>query len=91
MKRAVLILIRTYQLLISPVLPPACRFHPSCSEYAREAVEKWGFWRGMALSLKRLARCHPFGGHGFDPVPERQAAGDGEQSTIRISSLASLR
>ena len=75
MKRAASILIRAYQLVISPVLPPACRFYPTCSEYAREAVEKWGFWRGMALSLKRLARCHPFGGHGFDPVPEGQGLG----------------
>ena len=75
MKHAASILIRAYQLVISPVLPPACRFYPTCSEYAREAVEKWGFWRGMALSLKRLARCHPFGGHGFDPVPERQGLG----------------
>ena len=75
MKRAASILIRAYQLVISPVLPPACRFYPTCSEYAREAVENWGFWRGMALSLKRLARCHPFGGHGFDPVPERQGLG----------------
>jgi len=75
MKHAASILIRAYQLVISPVLPPACRFYPTCSEYAREAVEKWGFWRGMALSLKRLARCHPFGDHGFDPVPERQGLG----------------
>jgi hypothetical protein len=70
MKRAVLILIRAYQLVISPLLPPSCRFYPSCSEYAREAVVKWGVWRGMVMSAKRVARCHPFGGHGFDPVPE---------------------
>ena len=70
MKRATLILIRAYQLVISPLLPPACRFYPSCSEYAREAVVKWGVWRGLVMSAKRVARCHPFGGHGFDPVPE---------------------
>ena len=75
MKRAALILIRAYQLLVSPVLPPACRFYPSCSEYAREAVEKWGILRGLGLTARRLARCHPLGGHGFDPVPERQGSG----------------
>ena len=75
MKRAALILIRAYQLLVSPVLPPACRFYPSCSEYAREAVEKWGILRGLGLTARRLARCHPLGGDGFDPVPERQGLG----------------
>ena len=75
MKRAALILIRAYQLLVSPVLPPACRFSPSCSEYAREAVEKWGIVRGLGLTARRLARCHPWGGHGIDPVPHRQAFG----------------
>jgi len=75
MKRAALILIRAYQLVISPLLPPACRFYPSCSEYAREAVAKWGVWRGLGMTAKRVARCHPFGGHGFDPVPERQGLG----------------
>jgi uncharacterized protein len=75
MKRVALILIRAYQLVISPLLPPACRFYPSCSEFAREAVEKWGVWRGLGMSAKRVARCHPFGGHGFDPVPERQGLG----------------
>ena len=75
MKRAALTLIRAYQLLISPVLPPACRFYPSCSEYAREAVEKWGIVQGLGLTARRLARCHPWGGHGVDPVPENQGLG----------------
>ena len=75
MTRAVLILIRAYQLLVSPALPPACRFYPSCSAYAQEAVERWGIWRGMGMALRRLARCHPLGGHGFDPVPENQELG----------------
>lgn len=75
MKRAALILIRAYQLVISPVLPPACRFYPSCSDYAREAVEKWGVLRGVGIMARRLVRCHPLGGHGFDPVPERQGLG----------------
>ncbi|MGH9342511.1 MAG: membrane protein insertion efficiency factor YidD [Terriglobia bacterium] len=66
-----LALIRTYQVFISPALPSSCRFYPTCSEYAREAVEKWGVWRGSWLALRRLARCHPLGGHGIDPVPEK--------------------
>jgi putative membrane protein insertion efficiency factor len=61
--------IRAYQLLVSPVLPPSCRFLPSCSDYAREAILRHGAWRGLALALRRLARCHPWGGSGWDPVP----------------------
>jgi len=63
-------LIRGYQLLISPVLPPACRYLPSCSDYAAEAVARHGALRGSWLALRRLARCHPWGGSGYDPVPE---------------------
>jgi len=69
MRSVALALIRAYQICISPVLPPACRYHPSCSAYAYEAVEKWGLWRGFGLALRRLLRCHPLGSHGFDPVP----------------------
>lgn len=64
-------LIRGYQLLISPWLPPSCRYYPSCSSYGIEAVERHGPWRGGWLTLRRLLRCHPWGGEGFDPVPER--------------------
>ncbi len=60
--------IRFYQAAISPFLAPSCRFHPSCSEYARTAIERYGPFRGLWLGLKRLARCHPFHPGGFDPV-----------------------
>jgi putative membrane protein insertion efficiency factor len=62
-------LVRTYQLAFSPFLPAACRFRPSCSDYAREALARHGACAGMWLTLKRLARCHPWGSSGFDPVP----------------------
>lgn len=76
-----LMLIRCYQLLVSPVLGPCCRFLPSCSDYARDAIVAHGALRGTALTLKRLMRCHPFGGSGFDPVPgsgHGSAADDGD-------------
>lgn len=69
MKRLLLGLIRLYQLVLSPILPAGCRFYPSCSEYAREAVGRHGAWRGGWLALRRLGRCHPFHPGGLDPVP----------------------
>jgi putative membrane protein insertion efficiency factor len=66
--------IRAYQLLVSPVLPPSCRFLPSCSDYAREAILRHGVRHGLVLALRRLARCHPWGGSGWDPVPAEPAA-----------------
>jgi putative membrane protein insertion efficiency factor len=60
--------IRVYQFWISPLLPSACRFYPTCSEYMREAVEKHGAARGVWMGLRRLTRCHPFHEGGFDPV-----------------------
>jgi putative membrane protein insertion efficiency factor len=62
-------LIRGYQLFLSPMLGGSCRFVPSCSAYAREAVATHGAWRGSLLALRRLSRCHPLGRSGFDPVP----------------------
>ncbi|MGA1597623.1 MAG: membrane protein insertion efficiency factor YidD [bacterium] len=62
--------IRVYQLLISPLLPPSCRFYPTCSHYAQEALATHGFWKGLRLSLWRLLRCHPFHPGGVDPVPQ---------------------
>jgi hypothetical protein len=61
-------MIRAYQLLLSPLFAGSCRFTPSCSQYAAEAIAHFGALRGTALAVRRLARCHPFGGHGFDPV-----------------------
>ncbi len=61
--------VRAYQLLVSPLLRPSCRFLPSCSDYAIEAFERHGAVRGGGLALRRLARCHPWGGSGYDPVP----------------------
>lgn len=61
--------IRFYQLALSPLVGPACRFHPSCSQYALEAVARFGVLRGGWLSLRRLGRCHPFHPGGYDPVP----------------------
>ncbi|HTW75482.1 MAG TPA: membrane protein insertion efficiency factor YidD [Steroidobacteraceae bacterium] len=70
--RAVLrTLIRLYQLLLSPLLGPRCRFYPSCSQYALEALELHGALRGSLLALRRLSRCHPFHAGGCDPVPPR--------------------
>ena len=63
-------LLRGYKLLISPFFAGSCRFLPSCSDYAREAVERHGAARGSWLALKRLAKCHPLGSHGHDPVPQ---------------------
>ena len=62
-------LIRAYQLVLSPLLPPSCRYLPSCSEYAAEAIAVHGAAFGSWLALRRLLRCHPWGGSGFDPVP----------------------
>lgn len=67
--------IRLYQVVLSPWLGPACRFHPTCSEYAIGAFRSHGMSRGAWLTLRRLARCHPMGGDGFDPVPERGISG----------------
>ena len=66
---AIRVAIRAYQLLLAPLLPPACRYYPSCSSYAAEAVARHGPWQGSRLAVRRLLRCHPWGGSGYDPVP----------------------
>lgn len=63
-------LIRGYQVAVSPWLGPRCRFQPTCSEYAATAIARFGAWRGVGLAARRVARCHPWGGHGYDPVPD---------------------
>ena len=69
--RGARVLVRGYQLVLSPLIGPRCRFLPTCSEYALEAFAVHGFLGGMRLTLRRLLRCHPLGGSGLDPVPER--------------------
>lgn len=66
---AIRAMIRAYQLFVRPLLPPSCRFYPSCSHYAAEAVARHGARRGSGLALRRLFRCHPWGDSGYDPVP----------------------
>ena len=66
-----LLLIRIYQIFISPITPATCRYQPTCSHYAKEALEVHGFVKGGWLAIKRIFSCHPFGGKGFDPVPPK--------------------
>lgn len=67
-----LIIVRGYQLLISPLFPPSCRYTPTCSAYMFEAIKIWGPFRGLWIGIKRIYRCKPGGNHGFDPVPKRK-------------------
>jgi len=67
-RRAAIGIVDLYRRLLRPILPPACRFHPTCSDYCAEAIERHGVIRGLGLTLHRLARCQPFARGGFDPV-----------------------
>jgi len=69
MKRVVVYLIRAYRALVSPLLPPSCRYEPTCSQYALEAIERHGALKGGYLAARRILRCHPFARGGYDPVP----------------------
>lgn len=73
-KLVILQLLRAYKWAVSPMFPPACRYIPTCSEYAMEAVERYGALRGGALALVRLLRCHPFARGGYDPVVKQRSA-----------------
>jgi putative membrane protein insertion efficiency factor len=65
-------LVRAYRLVVAPILAPACRFAPSCSQFAIEAIERHGAGRGLVMAARRIARCHPWNAGGYDPVPERE-------------------
>ncbi|MBU4234425.1 MAG: membrane protein insertion efficiency factor YidD [Desulfobacterales bacterium] len=69
MTNVALLIIRAYQVLISPLFPSSCRFAPTCSQYAAKALSRHGVWRGLGLTLRRFCRCHPFHPGGWDPVP----------------------
>jgi putative membrane protein insertion efficiency factor len=70
-KYILIIPIKAYQYLLSPLLGKNCRFNPSCSNYMIQAIEEWGVWKGGLMGLKRISRCHPWGGSGEDPVPKK--------------------
>ncbi|MCU0516070.1 MAG: membrane protein insertion efficiency factor YidD [Oscillatoria sp. Prado101] len=84
MKVLLIGLIRGYRMLISPLFPPVCRFQPTCSQYALQAIDRFGPWRGGWMAIKRILRCHPFHAGGYDPVPEsveKAAEKTGEDSS----------
>ncbi|MFN0048972.1 MAG: membrane protein insertion efficiency factor YidD [Cytophagales bacterium] len=64
-----ILLVKFYKYSLSPLLPMACRYTPTCSQYAEDALNKYGVWKGIWLSIQRISRCHPWGGSGYDPVP----------------------
>ncbi len=72
MKKIFIFLIKVYQVTLSPLLGSNCRFHPTCSQYTIEAITKHGVYSGIKLGIKRIAKCHPWGKKGFDPVPEKK-------------------
>jgi putative membrane protein insertion efficiency factor len=91
MTRTALWLLKLYKGLVSPFLPASCRYVPSCSEYAAEAVARHGLFRGAALGLWRLLRCHPLARGGYDPVPGNRAARPGAAERLDAGQIALLR
>jgi len=73
LKRVYIFPIKLYQWILSPLLGPSCRFTPTCSHYMIEAIFEWGILKGTWLGLKRIGKCHPWGGHGEDPVPKKHS------------------
>jgi putative membrane protein insertion efficiency factor len=80
--RFLIVIVRLYQVAISPWTPPACRFMPTCSAYAIGAIERHGALRGSWMALRRIGRCHPFGGQGYDPVPGQHDAAASTERAI---------
>jgi uncharacterized protein len=72
LKKIFILPIRFYQAAISPMLGPKCRFQPSCSHYTVEAIMEWGILKGTWMGMKRISKCHPWGPHGYDPVPKKK-------------------
>ncbi|WP_413309918.1 membrane protein insertion efficiency factor YidD [Bacillus sp. 1P10SD] len=72
MKKVFISFIRFYQIVISPIKPPTCRFYPTCSHYGLEAIQRFGAFKGGWLTIKRILKCHPFHPGGLDPVPEKE-------------------
>jgi uncharacterized protein len=69
LKAVVILLIKSYQKVVSPWTPASCRYNPTCSSYSIDAFQKHGLWKGFVLTIKRIGSCHPWGGSGYDPVP----------------------
>lgn len=90
MRYLLILLIRGYQLIVSPLFPPSCRFIPSCSDYARQALETHGLLKGTMLSAWRLLRCQPFCSGGLDPVPEPRPVTSGSAAVSSPTAAANL-
>ena len=91
--RILIRLVRFYQVVISPWTPPSCRFTPTCSAYAIEAITEHGVGRGGWFAIRRIARCHPWGGYGYDPVPlsvEATEAEPSDETAVRARPLADV-
>jgi putative membrane protein insertion efficiency factor len=86
MRKIIIVIIRAYQYVISPYLAPSCRFSPTCSEYAIEAFQRFGFFRGLILSVRRIFSCHPWHCGGHDPVPVTFRFKNGTKGEKRIIS-----
>lgn len=80
-KQLFILPVRFYQLAISPLIGPSCRYDPTCSHYMIQAIQEWGVFKGLWLGIKRIGSCHPWGGHGYDPVPKKKDKAEKRKST----------